>query len=325
MLRGSCRNWKQCAHWQYRSFATNHSQPPSKSRRFVGLTLIVAGSSYLGWQYLQWSKQGVLDTNQYVPLTLMKKEQISPDSFLLRVSTKQQSKDYPVPSCLYIKDDTIQIMRPYTPINANPYKDGYIDLVVKRYQRGSVSRTLSGFEPNDLIHVRGPMTEEYEYKENTLDEIGMVSVLVLTDGIYNADNAQIAGGTGISPMYQIIRRVLDNPQDQKTRLWLIYGNKTEQDILLKKELDALQAKYADRLKVKYVLEKPTEGYEQGYVTDKMIKEMMLGGDKRRIFVCGPNEMLALVCGERARDYSQGQVTGILARLGLTSNEIWKFQ
>lgn len=127
-------------------------------------------------------------------------------------------------------------------------------------------------------------------------------------------------------MYQIICRVLANPRDQKTRLWLVYANKTEQDILLKKELDHLQAKHGDRLKIKYVLEHaPNDEYEQGYVTDKMIEEMLLGGDRKRIFICGPSKMLALVCGERARDYSQGQVTGILAGLGLTSNEIWKFQ
>jgi cytochrome-b5 reductase len=141
----------------------------------------VAGSSYFAYRYFEWSKQDALDQDRYVPLTLMKKEQISHDSFLLRVSTqKQPSKDYPVPSCLYIKDDTIQVMRPYTPINADPYKDGYIDLIVKRYPQGSVSRTLSGFEPNNQIHVRGPMTEEYEYKENTLDEIGMVYILTVS-------------------------------------------------------------------------------------------------------------------------------------------------
>jgi cytochrome-b5 reductase len=85
--------------------------------------------------------------------------------------------NFPVPSCLYIKDDTIQVMRPYTPVNSDPYKDGYIDLVVKRYAGGSVSRTLSGFEPNDKVHVRGPMMEEYEYKENSVDEVGMVKYI----------------------------------------------------------------------------------------------------------------------------------------------------
>ncbi|EPB87279.1 hypothetical protein HMPREF1544_05900 [Mucor circinelloides 1006PhL] len=289
---------------------TTATSKPSKSRLLTGLGLITAGTGYLGWEYFNKNKRA-LDENVYVPLELIKKEQISPDSFLLRVSTAQQpSKEYPVPSCLYIKDDTIQVMRPYTPINQNPYKDGYIDLVVKRYQDGSVSRTLSGFKLNDDIHVRGPMTEEYLYSENSLDTVGM-----------------IAGGTGITPMYQLICRILENPQDQHTKLWLVYGNKTEQDILLKSELDQLEQQFKDRFKVKYVLEDTNNAkYEKGYITKEMIETMAKDdGERRKIFVCGPNKMLQLVCGERARDYSQGQVTGILSQLGVSSDEVWKFQ
>lgn len=126
-------------------------------------------------------------------------------------------------------------------------------------------------------------------------------------------------------MYQLICRILDNPNDH-TRIWLIYGNKTEADILLKPELDALQAKHKDRLHIKYILDEPSsDNYTRGYVTKEMVEEMMLNEKRRKIFVCGPNRMLQFVCGERARDYSQGQVHGILAQLGLDSAEVWKFQ
>jgi cytochrome-b5 reductase len=136
---------------------------------------IAAVGGYFGWEYYKKSGPQALDSERYVPLKLMEKEKISPDSYRLRILTKQLDKEFPIPSCLYIKDDTIQVMRPYTPINPNPYKDGFVDLVIKRYENGSVSRTLSGFEPqNDVLHVRGPMIEEYEYKENSLDEVGMV-------------------------------------------------------------------------------------------------------------------------------------------------------
>lgn len=132
-------------------------------------------------------------------------------------------------------------------------------------------------------------------------------------------------------MYQIICRILENPNDKNTRIWLIYGNKKLEDILLKSELDELERKYTDRLKIKYVLETPPESdsdkFEKGFINQTMIEQMM-SKDKdhtRKIFVCGPNKMLQLICGERARDYSQGQVTGILSRLGVSSDELWKFQ
>lgn len=175
MLRGISRSFYKC-HSLKRNFST--SDRPSSS--FVSKKAVIAGGiavvgGYFGWSYYEKHGPRALDTERYVPMNLISKEKISPDSYRLRVATKQLDKEFPVPSCLYIKDDTIQVMRPYTPINSNPYKDGYIDLVVKRYENGSVSRTLSGFEPSkDMVHVRGPMVEEYEYKENTLDEIGMV-------------------------------------------------------------------------------------------------------------------------------------------------------
>lgn len=296
---------------QLRSFSSASTRP-NKKRYFAATATILGAVGYVGWQYYNKGPRA-LDPDRYIPFDLTEKEQISPDSYRLRVSIKQESgKPYPIPSCLFIKDDTIQVMRPYTPINPNPHQDGYFDLVVKKYKNGSVSRTLTGFEPGiHQVHVRGPMEEEYEYKENSLDEIGM-----------------IAGGTGISPMYQMICHILENADDKDTRIWLIYGNKSFKDILLKSELDKLQEKHGERLKVKYVLEHPPgEWKDVGYVTKDMIEEMM-SKDKevrRKVFVCGPDTMLRSVSGERARDYSQGKVSGMLAELGLTSEQVWKFQ
>lgn len=48
----------------------------------------------------------------------------------------------------------------------------------------------------------------------------------------------VAGGSGITPMYQVANLILKNPFD-KTMLSLIYANVTEDDILLKAELDLL--------------------------------------------------------------------------------------
>lgn len=44
--------------------------------------------------------------------------------------------------------------------------------------------------------------------------------------------ALLAGGSGIAPVFQVIRFALENGKDE-TRLYLIYANKTEGDILLR--------------------------------------------------------------------------------------------
>lgn len=46
----------------------------------------------------------------------------------------------------------------------------------------------------------------------------------------------IAGGSGITPMYQIMQEIDSNPSD-KTKATLIFGNVTEEDILLRKEFE----------------------------------------------------------------------------------------
>lgn len=162
--------------FQLRSFSSAIPKG-NKGRSYLAVSVLSAiGLGYLSWQYCSHKGPKALNPERYIPFDLVQKERISPDAYRLRISIKQEfAKSYPIPSCLYIKDDTIQVMRPYTPINPNPHKDGYIDFVVKRYENGSVSRTLSGFEPSvDQVHIRGPMKEEYEYKENSLAEIGMV-------------------------------------------------------------------------------------------------------------------------------------------------------
>lgn len=98
----------------------------------------------------------------------------------------------------------------------------------------------------------------------------------------------IAGGTGITPMLQIIRAALKNPFD-RTKLSLIYANVAPQDILLRDELDALAAKYPSRFKLLYVLNNPPEGWTGGvgFVSKEQIqKHLPPADDNIKILLCG---------------------------------------
>ena len=53
----------------------------------------------------------------------------------------------------------------------------------------------------------------------------------------------IAGGTGITPMFQVAKAILSDPEDF-TQIDLIYANVTADDILIKAELDELASKHA---------------------------------------------------------------------------------
>ena len=62
--------------------------------------------------------------------------------------------------------------------------------------------------------------------------------------------SMIAGGTGITPMLQLITAVFRDPNDN-TNLALLFANQSEDDILVREELEAIQAEHPDRFKVGY--------------------------------------------------------------------------
>lgn len=98
----------------------------------------------------------------------------------------------------------------------------------------------------------------------------------------------IAGGTGITPMLQIIRAALKNPAD-RTKLSLIYANVNFDDILLKKELDDLAAKYPHRFTVYYVLNNSPENWSGGvgFVSKEQIEKYIpRSSNDIKVLMCG---------------------------------------
>ena len=48
------------------------------------------------------------------------------------------------------------------------------------------------------------------------------------------------------------------------------------------------------------------------------------GDDSLVLVCGPPGMMEAVCGDKAKDKSQGELKGILKTLGYTPEQVFKF-
>ncbi|PNP58731.1 hypothetical protein THARTR1_01747 [Trichoderma harzianum] len=107
----------------------------------------------------------------------------------------------------------------------------------------------------------------------------------------------VAGGTGITPMVQIIRAIYESDRDTM-EISLIYANRTEQDILLREELDTFARRYPKIFKVYYVLENHSSEWKfgSGYVTKDMMAEMLPSSieDGSRVMICGPPGMVAAV-------------------------------
>lgn len=204
-----------------------------------------------------------LDPASWEEVTVVKKEKVNHDSVLVRLGFKDSNavSGLTTASCLLLKapigskneDGTNKaVIRPYTP-TSDPDTRGYFDLVVKVYEQGKMSKHLGEVNKGDNIMVKGPI-KKLPYEANMKKKIGM-----------------IAGGSGITPMLQIIDAVVKDEKDT-TEVHLVYANKTPADILLKDKLDTL-AKTHSNFHVHYVVEKRgmfnfSSSFSTGYVTDR---------------------------------------------------------
>lgn len=146
-----------------------------------------------------------------------------------------------------------EIVRSYTPISGD-HQPGYFDLLIKSYPTGNISRHMASLAVGQSIRVKGPKGA-FVYTPNMVRHFGM-----------------IAGGTGITPMLQVVRAIVrGRAAGDATQVDLIFANVTPQDILLKEDLDALVAEDKG-IRVHYVLDKPPAGWTGGvgYVTAEMI-------------------------------------------------------
>lgn len=179
-------------------------------------------------------------------------------------------------ACEQPDGSTKEIVRSYTPISGD-HQPGYIDLLIKSYPTGNISKHLASLAVGQNIKVKGPKGA-FVYTPNMVRHFGMV-----------------AGGTGITPMLQVVRAVIrGRATGDKTQIDLIFANVSPQDILLKEDLDAL-AKEDSGFRVHYVLDKPPEGWTGGvgYVTADMItKWLPKPADDVKILVCGPPPMVS---------------------------------
>ncbi|KAJ1957464.1 hypothetical protein EC988_000822 [Linderina pennispora] len=196
-------------------------------------------------------------------------------------------------------------LRPYTPVS-HELQRGSCDFVIKRYDDGQVSPALHDLEPGDKVEMWGPIPN-FSYKPGEYTDIGM-----------------IAGGSGLTPMFQLINRVVNDPND-KTRITLVFANKSKDDVFLKDQLDRFATQHPDKFKVHYVLTKASEDWagELGYVDrEKIQKYMPPASTNSLIAVCGPPAMMRSVCGSKPNVMKQGKLGGILKELGYKN--VYKF-
>ena len=199
------------------------------------------------------------------------------------------------------KNNWLPVMRPYTPISEIE-EPGVLELMVKQYPNGKQSTHIHSLQPGDKLTfvaaIRG-----HQWKPNCVPHVTLV-----------------AGGAGITPIYQLARGILQNKED-KTAITLVYGTNTDQDVLLEKEFNALKSQYGDRFNFVYTVSRtePNSRFREGRVTQKLLEEVapLKEGSEKMVFICGPPAMEASLVGSRKEP-------GILQQLGYRKDQIVQF-
>ncbi len=172
-------------------------------------------------------------------------------------------------------------------------EDGTFDLVVKVYfpdkkqPGGAMSNILDCIPIGGEIEVRGP-TGEIAYRGNGK---------FIIDGKEKTFSkvSLILGGSGLTPGYALIARILGENGDT-TQLRVIDANKSENDILLRKEMENFQKEHKDQIKICHVLSHPSDDWKgiKGHVNKEIIRENVFaadGGNGSVVFLCGPPAMI----------------------------------
>lgn len=244
----------------------------------VAAVAVFAGTAYFIYSSKKSKSKGCLDTENFKQFKLVERTQLSHNvaKFKFALPTNTSVLGLPIGQHISCKGkDALgeEVIKPYTPTTLDS-DVGYFELVIKMYPQGRMSHHFREMRVGDYLAVKGPKGR-FKYQPGEVRAFGM-----------------IAGGSGITPMFQVARAILENPKD-KTMVHLIYANVTYDDILLKEELESLAKTYPDRFKVYYVLNQPPEEWNGGvgFVSKEMIEaHVPAPASDIRILRCGPPPM-----------------------------------
>jgi ring-1,2-phenylacetyl-CoA epoxidase subunit PaaE len=167
-----------------------------------------------------------------------------------------------------------EIRRSYS-ISSSPPVDENISITVKRTPNGEISRHLI-----DHVHINDRLV--------SIQPAGRF--IINTSWNFRRQFFFIAAGSGIVPIYSLIKKILK--EEPLSKIVLIYQNHNEDDIIFKYQLDEIQNKYSANLKLMHFLSKPeTKNHHpqklNNFLLEKIVEENLIEGNECFFYLCGP--------------------------------------
>eukprot|EP01083_Nonionella_stella_P113890 336188_1 len=275
-----------------------------------------AGKSYYGLTEHNIGSQFVLNyLTQYERFKLILKKQYNHDTLQLRFEMVDQShtQHKSLKESVHMGDhylfkytdaDNKPVIRMYTPIFDGNAGDMAMDVLIKVYEKGKMTQHLSKMDIGDTILCRINCGKVCYFEVGKI-RFGDQRMTMFAPYNLNVNRLNlIAGGSGITPMYQIISNIHLNKEFDHTKISFIFANKTEKDILLRDKLEEI-ANTNENIKVHYVISRPEtkneneNGFDVGRLNLNICKKYLFppsNADDLNVvtLLCGPHPMVLAV-------------------------------
>lgn len=177
---------------------------------------------------------------------------------------------------IHVPIDKVVHKRAYS-FSSNPYTDTDLKITIKRVEKGLVSNFVHDhLKIGNKLEVDNPAGSFYIEPKNNCSKKYVL----------------FAGGSGVTPMFSIVKSVLTEEKDSK--VLLIYANQNIESIIFHDDIKALESEYPDNFSVEHIISSKTEtegNYHSGLATKSLIDLIFskhnLAYSDHVYMICGP--------------------------------------
>jgi nitrate reductase (NAD(P)H) len=226
---------------------------------------------------------------------LCKKVMVSSDTRIFSFALEHGEQSFGLPTGQHVmlkaEDGSpakTSIIRAYTPISQTDRK-GMVDVLVKIYfgtptmEGGKMTMALEKLSIGSSVEFKGPIGK-FKY-------LGKGRVSINDNERSVKSFRMICGGSGITPIFQVLRAVIQD-RDDPTTCVLLDGNKKEEDILCKNELDSFAAADGKRCSIIHTLTDGSSSWsgQRGRISAQNLKDYVSPAETCMVLICGPKAM-----------------------------------
>jgi cytochrome-b5 reductase len=305
--------------------------------------LVVIGTT-IWTTSVSYGTNDVFDNPRFTPFKIVNREMVTSTSIILTLRTSNDSMAKLLEDpyrdswergiwSVEIKQPELQIARSYTPLPPNEADLGSdIKLLIRKEHKGEMSAYIFSLPIQSKMQLRG-RHPEFDIPHEVRDVIFL------------------AGGTGIAPALQTAHTLLERRHadfDRPPNIHIIWATRRREDCLggkelqdsdvpvasertgpVVRELERLKRLFPERMTVEYLVDE-----ERTFIDDKRIARWTNENVKtdtedaasRLILISGPEGFVNTLAGPKIWQDGkelQGELGGILGKMGVQGWKIWK--